>query len=56
MEKRWWVLTGLILVALLLTACGGERCRVVYTRDIRALVDSKDVEGDFFLGTGQVQG
>lgn len=56
MEKRWWVLMGVALVALFLTACGGETCRVVYTRNIRALVDSERTEGSFFLGTGQVQG
>lgn len=51
MRKYLWFSA---LFALFFTACGGvgENCRVVYTRDIRALVDSEKMEGAFFLGIG----
>ncbi len=52
MKKGIVVLVVFTILAVFLTGCDG--CKVLYKRDIRTLVDTQQLEGSFFLASGQV--
>lgn len=58
MKLKFTVFLLITLSLLILAACvaGVETCEVVYTRDMKALVDTNSISGSFILATGQVSG